>query len=116
MSCSQVYQIKALPLSFHTANELRKRAELLPSGPRWKSQEILTSHPTKRPVFLYWRNSLELLQYLFNCPKFRTSMELTPYRLYETAARLCRVYMEWMLGDDAWSMQVSFLPLRGFPL
>ncbi|KIM50983.1 hypothetical protein SCLCIDRAFT_33832 [Scleroderma citrinum Foug A] len=39
--------IKALPLSFRTANELRKHAELLPSGPRWKSQEIRTSHPTK---------------------------------------------------------------------
>ena len=43
-------------------------------------------------------------------------MELTPYRLYETAARLCRVYMERMLGDDAWSMQVSFPPFQGFPL
>ena len=101
------YQIKALPLSFRTANELRKRAELLPSGPRWKSQEIRTSHPTKRPVILYWHDLLELVQCLFNCPEFRDVMEVTPYRLYDSAARLYRVYTEWMSGDDAWFMQVS---------
>ena len=48
------YQTKALPLSFRMANELRKHAELLLSRPRWKSQEIRTLHPTKRPVILYW--------------------------------------------------------------
>ena len=101
------YQIKTLPLSFRTASELRKRAELLPSGPRWKSQEIRTSHPTKRPVILYWRDSLELVQCLFNCPEFQDVMEVTPYRLYDSAARLYRVYTEWMSGDDAWFMQVS---------
>ena len=102
------YQIKALPLSFHTANELRKCAELLPSRPCWKSQEIRTSHPTKRPVTLYWRDSLELVQYLFNCPEFQDVMEFTPYCLYESVACLYCVYTEWMSGDDAWFMQVSF--------
>ena len=101
------YQINTLPLSFRTASELRKRAELLPSGPCWKSQEIRTSHPTKRPVILYWRDSLELVQCLFNCPEFQDVMEVTPYRLYDSAARLYRVYTEWMSGDDAWFMQVS---------
>ena len=41
-------------------------------------------------------------------------MELTPYRLYDTASRLYRVYTEWMSGDDAWWMQVSSLHLDVF--
>ncbi|KAI5995118.1 hypothetical protein EDD15DRAFT_2165351 [Pisolithus albus] len=97
--------IKKLPLSFHTANELRRRAELLPSGPRWKSQEICTLHPTKRPLILYWCDPLELVQFLFNNPEFQDTMELSPYRLYDSAAHLHRIYTEWMLGEDAWSMQ-----------
>ena len=109
VSCSQYHaKIKSLPLSFRTAKELRRRAELLPSGPCWKSQEIRTSHPTKRPVFLYWCDSLELIEALFNNPKFQDVMDFSPYRLYDSAARLYHVYTEWMSGDEAWSMQVSF--------
>ena len=36
-------------------------------------------------------------------------MEFSPYRLYDSATRLYRLYTEWMSGEDAWSMQVSFL-------
>ena len=90
------------------AKELRGRAELLPSGPHWKSQEIRTSHPTKRPVLLYWRDSLELIEALFNNPQFQDAMDFSPYRLYDSAACLYCVYTEWMSGDEAWSMQVSF--------
>lgn len=36
-------------------------------------------------------------------------MELTPYRVYKTAEHLCRVYSEWMSGDDAWQIQVSLI-------
>lgn len=99
--------MKSLPISFRTAKELRKRAELLPSGPRWMSREIPTSHPTKRPVCLYWRDSLELLEYLLNNPMFADAMEFVPFRLYRTAERLCHVYTEWLSGDDAWEMQVG---------
>ncbi|KIM50493.1 hypothetical protein SCLCIDRAFT_34233 [Scleroderma citrinum Foug A] len=108
--------IKALPLSFRMANKLHKHAELLPSRPCWKSQEIHTSHPTKRPVTLYWHNSLELVQYLFNCPEFQDVMEFTPYCLYESAAHLYRVYTEWMSGDDAWFMQVVVNPRGRDPI
>lgn len=99
--------MKGLSLSFRSAKELRKRAELLPSGPRWMSREITTSHPTKRPVILYWRDPLELIEYLFNSPLFADCMDMVPYRLYKTAERLCRVYTEWMSGNDAWEMQVG---------
>ncbi|KAI5992235.1 hypothetical protein EDD15DRAFT_2168646 [Pisolithus albus] len=98
-------KVRKLPLSFHTAKELHGRAELLPGGPRWKVQELRTSHPTKRPVLLYWCNSLELVQSLLNNPGFRNAMDLSPFHLYDSAEHLYHVYTEWMSGEDAWSMQ-----------
>jgi Plavaka transposase len=76
------------------------------------SRQISTSHPTKRHVFLYWRDSLELLEYLLNNPNFANAIELVPYRLYKTANRLYRVYTEWMSGNDAWEMQVTKFSFR----
>ena len=109
VSCSQYRaKIKLLPLSFHMAKKLCGPAELLPSSPCWKFQEICTSHLMKRPILLYWCDSLELIEALFNNPKFQDTMEFSPYQLYDSAACLYHVYTEWMSGDKAWSMQVSF--------
>jgi len=36
-------------------------------------------------------------------------MDFSPYRFYDSAARLYRLYTEWMSGEDTWSMQVSSL-------
>ncbi|KAG1830041.1 hypothetical protein EV424DRAFT_1535453 [Suillus variegatus] len=106
--------IKTLPLSFSSAKELRGRAEMLPSGPRWMSQTIPTMHPTKSPVVLYWRDPLDCVSSLLNHPAFHDELDFTPRRVYTTAQRLCRVYSEWMTSDDAWNMQ-SALP-RGATL
>ncbi|KAG1882344.1 hypothetical protein F4604DRAFT_1921484 [Suillus subluteus] len=81
--------VKDLPLSFSSAKELRGRAEMLPSSPCWMSKIIPTSHATKLPVVLYWCNPLE------------------PRKVYTTAEKQCRVYTEWMMGNDAWDMQVA---------
>ncbi|KAG1792878.1 uncharacterized protein HD556DRAFT_1443963 [Suillus plorans] len=83
--------IKDLPLSFRSARELHGRAEMLPSGPCWKSQVIHTSHPTKLPVILYWHDPIEYL---------------TPHKIHSTVERLCRVYTRWISGNDAWDMQL----------
>ncbi|KAG1808474.1 hypothetical protein EV424DRAFT_1574242 [Suillus variegatus] len=91
--------IKSLPLSF----------QILPGGPPWMSQVIPTAHPTKSPVILYWRDPLECIASLLNHPFFHDRMDFTPRRVYATAQRLCRVYSEWMTGDNAWNMQ-SALP------
>ncbi|KIJ63226.1 hypothetical protein HYDPIDRAFT_66475, partial [Hydnomerulius pinastri MD-312] len=101
--------IKTLPLSFQTAKELRGRAELLPKGPQWKCQQIEMSHPTKSPVWLYWRDPIELLEALFSHPLFRRKIDLVPRKVYQTAAHLVRVYSEWMTGDAAWEMQGATL-------
>ncbi|KAG1855876.1 hypothetical protein C8R48DRAFT_776244 [Suillus tomentosus] len=97
--------IKDLPLSFRSARELHSQAEMLPSGPRWKSQVINTSHPTKSPVIMYWRDPIECIASIFNHPLFHRHMDLTPRKIYSTAERLCHVYTGWMSGNDAWDMQ-----------
>ncbi|KAG2030287.1 hypothetical protein BDR03DRAFT_878679, partial [Suillus americanus] len=78
----------------------------LPSGPRWKSQVICTSHDTKSPVVLYWRDLIDCISNLFNHPLFHNCMDLTSRKVYTTAWKLSQVYTEWMMGDHAWEMQV----------
>ncbi|KAF8423445.1 hypothetical protein L210DRAFT_3353193, partial [Boletus edulis BED1] len=62
---------KTLPLSFWSAKELRSRAEMLPSGPTWRFRIVpTTTHPTKQPVHLYYHDSLDCIEALFNNPLF----------------------------------------------
>ncbi|KAG1792929.1 uncharacterized protein HD556DRAFT_1444008 [Suillus plorans] len=81
----------------------------LPFGPRWMSRVLDTSHPTKSPVILYWRDPLECISAILNHPLFHNQLDFTPRKVYSTVQKLCRVYTEWMTGDDAWNMQ-SLLP------
>ncbi|KAG2109555.1 uncharacterized protein F5147DRAFT_772863 [Suillus discolor] len=79
----------------------------LPFGPRWMSQIIPTSHPTKSPVILYWHDPLECISSIFNHPLFHDCMDFTPRKVYSTAEKRCCVYTEWMTGNDAWNMQMA---------
>jgi len=101
-------KVRQMPLSFRTAKELRGRAEILPSGPEWKCRNMTTTHPTKQPVRLYYRDPIDCLQALFRNPLLLNHVQLTPYRLFKTAERIVRVYSEWMSGNAAWEMQVNF--------
>ncbi|KAF8419490.1 hypothetical protein L210DRAFT_3366672, partial [Boletus edulis BED1] len=101
--------IRTLPLSFQTAKGLRGCAELLPPGPRWNYRIVPTSHPTKNPVILYYRDALDCIKSLFNHPYYAPHMDYTPFRLFTTAERIVREYTEWMSAEVAWWMQ-SKLP------
>jgi hypothetical protein len=101
------HKAKLLGLSFNTAKDLRRLAELLPSGPHWHSMEITPSHPTKHKLYLYWRDTLECIMWIFNHPSFHDQLDLIPEWQYTSRDKLCRVYTEWMTGDSAWQMQVS---------
>ncbi|KAG2109266.1 uncharacterized protein F5147DRAFT_773077 [Suillus discolor] len=70
--------VKALPLSFHTAKELRGRSELLPSVLKWQYCVISTTHPTKKPLHLYWRDPLDCIESLFSHLLFANKIDLTP--------------------------------------
>ncbi|KAF8132962.1 hypothetical protein EV363DRAFT_1397865 [Boletus edulis] len=72
---------KTLPLSFWSAKELHSHAEMLPLGPAWRFRIVpTTTHPTKQPVHLYYRDPLDCIEALFNNPLFASEMDLSPYR------------------------------------
>ncbi|KAI6013667.1 hypothetical protein BKA83DRAFT_4063152, partial [Pisolithus microcarpus] len=102
--------VRTLPLSFWTAKELRSRIELLPTAPRWNYRIIATSYPTKSPAILYFRDSLECIEALFNHPYYADHMMYTPFRVFTSAERVVREFSEWMSGDMAWRMQSKLPP------
>ena len=110
---NQITQIKDLPISFRTARQLRSLVELLPTGPKWQYRIMQTAAPTKSPVRLFYRDTVECLKALFQHPLFHDKLDLVPRRVYRTAERLVRVYSEWMTSDGAWAMQVRYLVLKG---
>ncbi|KIM57753.1 hypothetical protein SCLCIDRAFT_129727 [Scleroderma citrinum Foug A] len=62
--------IRDIPLSFHSANELRTHAETLPSGPQWVCETLRTKCPTLQPACLFYHDPLECLQVLLSHPLF----------------------------------------------
>lgn len=100
-------QVQNMKLSFHTAKELRSRAEILPSGPLWKSTPVQTKYPTKQPLKLYYRDPLDCLQALIINPLAQDHLHFEPLKLFKTAEQTIRVYNEWWTGDTAWQMQVK---------
>ena len=101
--------MKTLGLSFCSAKDLRNRAEMLPSGPRWMCKPLETEYPTKSKIYLYYRDPVECLRSLMRSPLLQDRLKFTPRRLFETSEKLMRVYTEWLSGDAAWSMQVCFI-------
>ncbi|KAI6034749.1 hypothetical protein BKA83DRAFT_4043508 [Pisolithus microcarpus] len=98
---------KKMPLSFWTAKELHGRIEDLPKGPCWKVRVVPTRHPTTNPVQLYWRDSLECIEALFNHPFYAGKMDYSPFHVFTAAERVMRVYSEWMSSDGAWDLQTK---------
>ncbi|KAF8119429.1 hypothetical protein EV363DRAFT_1076614, partial [Boletus edulis] len=61
---------------------------LLPPGPRWNYRIVPTSHPTKNPVILYYRDALDCIESLFNHPYYAPHMDYTPFCLFTMAERI----------------------------
>jgi hypothetical protein len=101
-------KIKGLNLSFRTGKRLRGLAEMLPKGPEWRCKPWETTYPTKKPLHLYYRDPLECIQSILYHPLVKDFIRLSPFRLYESAAKTMCFYTEWLSGDVAWSMQVGF--------
>ena len=102
-----------LSLSFRSVKELRARAEMLPAGPKWLCEALVPEYPTKQPPCLYYRNPIDCLQALLSHPLFEPHMSFVPRKVWTNAAKICRVYDEWLSGDRAWSIQVSFIVVSG---
>lgn len=100
-------KVKTMKLSFSTATDLRSRVEILPKGPAWKSKIWKTIAPTKqKTVTLFYRDPLECLQSLMHHPLMKDHIHYTPFKLFNQAKGMMRVYTEWLSGDRAWEIQV----------
>ena len=102
-----LFQVQQMPLSFRTTKQLRGLAEMLPPGPQWKCHPWTTTHPTKTPIKLFYRDAIECVESLFSSPLLADVIKLSPFRLFKTAERLTRLYGEWLSGNVAWGMQVG---------
>jgi hypothetical protein len=83
------------------------RWPLREQGLRWFSTQIDTEVPTKKETILYYRDPLLCLQNLMQSPLIQDHISFTPFQLYESAAKVMRIYTEWLSGNRAWEMQVS---------
>ena len=81
--------------------------EMLPSGPRWKSQILQPRIATKSQVVLYYRDPVECIQTLLSHPLFAPHISFVPQKVWLSSAQVARIYQEWLLGDHAWDLQVS---------
>ncbi|KAJ3963290.1 hypothetical protein EV361DRAFT_769805, partial [Lentinula raphanica] len=97
------------PLSFRSAKELKARMDFLPPVARWKSKKMVVdpAYPTKKPLYLFYRDAIEVLQDIFKSPLVQDSLAFTPLRIFETAAKLNRVYDSWLSGERAWRLQAE---------
>ena len=79
---------------------------MLPPGPSWKCKSWPTTHPTKSPVQLFYRDPIECIESLFKSPLAADNIEFTPYQVFKTAEKEVQIYSEWLSGKVAWTMQV----------
>ena len=80
---------------------------MLPSGPRWKLHALHPKVPTKCKVVLYYCDPIECLQSLLSHPLFAPHISCVLWKVWTLAAWVVRAYEEWLLGDNAWNLQVS---------
>ena len=83
--------------------------ELLPNVPDWKVKKIsITSYLTREPMFLFYHDSLDCVEYLLGNPLFSDCMDFCPVRFYQDVEQTIRIYTEWLSADAAWETQVRF--------
>lgn len=106
-------QVKRRPLSVFSAREMRARIENLPSPPCWKEVEVsVEGGTTKDPLTLYYCDGLDCFKFLFGNPLFVDYMDYIPRREFTTGEKPERLYNEIMMGNRAWSLQVSHVLKR----
>ena len=82
--------------------------EDLPKAPEWKMQTIsLNGYETAKPIVLFHRDPLEIIQALLRNPLFEGKWTFTARRVYQDLAQQNRIYGDWTTGNSAWSAQVS---------
>ena len=79
ISWSQLSQIKQLPISFQSVEELCLCAKMLPSSPHWKSHTLQHKLPMKHKAIIYYCNPVDCLQSLLNHPIFTSHISFCQF-------------------------------------
>ncbi|KAF8449211.1 hypothetical protein L210DRAFT_3609588 [Boletus edulis BED1] len=83
-----------------------KRISLsLPSGPPWLCKQLTSEAPTKQPVRLFYHPPLKCIQSLLSHPLLYPHISFVPRKVWTSAARICRIYKDWLSGECAWEIQ-----------
>ncbi|KAJ7595867.1 hypothetical protein C8J56DRAFT_1042947 [Mycena floridula] len=79
-------------------------------SPKWQLQILdVTPYTTKDPVWLFYRDPLEVVEFLFSNPLIQGYIDLIPMQEWTTQEKVVRLFREWMSADASWDMQ-SHLP------
>ncbi|KAF8126369.1 hypothetical protein EV363DRAFT_1453089 [Boletus edulis] len=102
------FQTRVKP-SFKSVDELFSWMDTLPQGPRWRCTKIeMDDYVTTNPVYLLWRDALEVTEMIFGNPIFQQHMCLDPHEVY--TGQNDHEYTEWMSSQEAFRIQDS-LPI-----
>jgi hypothetical protein len=96
-----------MSLTFTSAHALWSLVESLPDPPHWYCQEMVTEgYKLPCPIYFYWCDALEVIEYTFGNPIFVLHMQFDPQRLWTDQLKTEHIYSEYMTGDFAWQSQV----------
>lgn len=103
--------MKNAPLSFASAQTLDVYIDKLPkAGPPWKSFTLspLTGTPKENtPPILYYRDPVDVLQYLLSNSALQEGISWAPSRVYQDEMKTNRLLSDFSTGDWWWDIQVS---------
>ncbi|KAH8999792.1 hypothetical protein EDB86DRAFT_3063873 [Lactarius hatsudake] len=97
--------VKLQKPTFTSAHALRSLIESLPDPPRWYCEEMIIEGYESEKITFYWRDALDVIEYIFGNPIFAPYMQYDPQRVWTDISKAERVYSEYMTGDFAWQSQ-----------
>ncbi|KAH8985112.1 hypothetical protein EDB86DRAFT_3066078 [Lactarius hatsudake] len=97
--------VKLQKPTFTSAHALRSLIESLPDPPRWYCEEMIIEGYESEKITFYWRDALDVIEYIFGNPIFAPYMQYDPQRVWTDISKVERVYSEYMTGDFAWQSQ-----------
>ncbi|KAG0706602.1 hypothetical protein DFH29DRAFT_980278 [Suillus ampliporus] len=102
------FQMRERP-AFKSKDKLFFYLDLLPGcGPKWQCTEFrLKGYESEQPIYLIWRDALEVAKQLFANPVYANHMCYDPHKVYN---RTEREFGEFWTTDDAWMMQDQLPP------
>ncbi|KAG1836104.1 hypothetical protein F4604DRAFT_1943642 [Suillus subluteus] len=102
------FQTRERP-AFKSKDELFFYLDLLPGrGPKWQCTEFrLKDYESEQPIYLIWRDALEVAKQLFANPVYANHMCYDPHKVYN---RTEREIGEFWTTDEAWTLQDQLPP------